>query len=47
MEDDERDFGDRIPRRQLVYPFLELYDQQVPNGRETANVVQPSIDELL
>ena len=34
MEDDGRGLRDRLPKRQLVYPFIELEFQNVYLGSE-------------
>jgi hypothetical protein len=47
MEDDGRGFAHRIPKRQLVYPFLELQYQDHVHERDVTEIVPTSMEDRL
>jgi hypothetical protein len=47
MEDDGKSLGHRMPKRQLVYPFLELQFKDHVHGRDVAEIVPPPMEDRL
>jgi hypothetical protein len=47
MEDDRRDLTARMPKRLLVYPFLELQYQEQIRTRDAAEIAPASMEDHL
>jgi hypothetical protein len=47
MEDEGRGLAIRMPKRQLVYPFVELQYQEPARGGDSAEIQPPFMNDRL